>query len=174
MSTRDGSTGKMPFRARAQPLSQLAQVLLDPIIARRSGMTADLVAAWPELAGHAHAPYTLPEKINWPRGGDSQSDFSPGTLVVACEGARSVYFLHELDDCLERVNAYFGFHAIDRIRLVQKPVQQRAHARPRPVPVATGEAAAKLEKVLGEIEDERLRESLRKLGNGVYSRRGKS
>jgi hypothetical protein len=158
-------------RTRATPVAELAGKVLAPVIARRAGMTIDLLAAWPDIAGPPHGDYTRPEKIVWPRKASDDDPFQPGTLVVACDGARAVLFQHELDQCLERVNTFFGFSAIARIRIVQKPVRPATPSRRRRLPELEPEARTRLDRIVGKIEDEELRKRLEKLGRGVFGAR---
>lgn len=155
---------------QAVPVAELASRVLAPVVARRAGMNLDLLAAWPDIVGPPHGEYTRPEKIVWPRRASDDDPFEPGTLVVACDGARAVWFQHEADQCLERVNGFFGFAAIARIRIVQKPVRPPS-ARRRPGPAnLDAEAAGRLHAIVGGIEDEALRSRLERLGRGVFAR----
>jgi hypothetical protein len=178
MSTDNGSgktyaAGK-PGRARAVPVAELAGKVLAPTVARRAGMTIDLIAAWPDIVGPPHGDYTQPEKIVWPRKASDDDPFQPGKLVVACDGARAVLFQHELGQCLERVNTFFGFDAIARIQIVQKPVRARPPARRAGPPELDAKDSARLAEIVDGIEDEGLRQRLEKLGRGVFgSRRGR-
>ena len=51
--------------------------------------------------------------------------FEPATLVIACEGFAALHVQHETGEIIGRVNAFLGFNAIGRIRIVQKPVTPR-------------------------------------------------
>jgi hypothetical protein len=140
------------------------------MLSRRSGMTIDLLTAWPELAGEDYRDFTRPEKIKWPNRANEDEPFKPGILVVACDGARALYFQHDLSRICERVNVFFGFAAIDKIKIVQKPVKPPdSHAR-RPVQKLDDEKIDRLSSILGNIEDPQLRARLEKLGRGVMGR----
>lgn len=49
-----------------------------------------------------------------------------GTLTVKIEGPLSTQFLHVQDVVLERINAFFGYKAVDRIRLIQGDMPRRS------------------------------------------------
>lgn len=156
-------------KAAAKPVSDLIAKLLDPVIERRAGMTMDLVCAWPEIVGERHAKHSRPEKLNWPRRAHDDDPFEPAVLVLACEQIHAVYLQHDTDTLVRRINAYFGFAAISRIKLVQKPLPKTTQ-RPSPeAPSLDGEQAARLHTMLDEIEDEKLREALQRMGRGVFS-----
>jgi len=155
---------------QARPVSELAAGILDPVIARRAGMKLDLLAGWAEIAGPLHAAYTRPDRIVWPKRYSDDDPFEPGVLVVACDGARAVLFQHELAEVMARTNVFFGFNAIARIRIVQKPVIHIGSRREPPIAVLNREEEARLDTVLAKIGDDRLRRSLKALGKGVIGR----
>ncbi|MCB1418612.1 MAG: DUF721 domain-containing protein, partial [Notoacmeibacter sp.] len=71
-----------------------------------------------------------PERIVWPRRASDDDPFEPATLVVACEGFAALALQHETNEVIARVNAFLGFAAIGRVKIVQKPV--RAPEKPKP------------------------------------------
>ena len=160
-----------PGPRQPKPLGEFADRLLTPIAQRRSGMTLDLIAAWEQIAGPEHHPLTRPERLKWPRG--TADEFTPATLVVACEGSHAVFFQHAAGTVVERLNRFFGFPAVDRVQIVQKPVERERAARPSPPEPAPDDARAVDERVAG-IVDHDLREALRKLGRGVAAERRSS
>jgi hypothetical protein len=83
----------------------------------------------------------------------------------------ALHLQHETGEIINRVNAFLGFNAIGRIRIVQKPVL-RDKARPKPVPrPLTSVEKAKLSDTVGKIEDEGLRASLERLGATILGQR---
>ena len=160
-------------RKPARQVGEFIGKVMEPVLSRRSGMNVDLITAWPELVGAEFADFTRPEKINWPNRAYEDDPFKPGTLIVACDGARAIYFQHELSTICERVNVFFGFAAITKIKIVQKPVTGKrgvARKSSQQKPVLDANEAARLNKILDRIEDPVLREKLEKLGKGLISR----
>ena len=80
-----------------------------------------------------------------------------------------MFFQHESAQIIQRVNAFLGFPAVDRLKIVQKPIKRKTVKKPRKTKPISPEIAQKLEKSLQNVEDESLRASLRKLGEGVFS-----
>ncbi len=162
----------MTGRAKGvRQISEIANSMLDPILARRAGINTMLLGSWDEIAGPQFADCTRPEEIRWDRrqGRETIADggFMPGVLTVACEGARALFLMHAADELVGRINAFFGYPAVDRLRIVQKPVAA-AEPRPRPRPLAEGEAR-KLQDMLGGIEDPALKAALERLGRAVLT-----
>ena len=162
-------TGKR-HNGNAVPVSDLASGILDPVLRRRAGITVGLVQSWDEIAGGRLSATTRPERIVWPRRMHEDDPFQPGTLVVACEGMAALHLQHETGEVIARVNAFLGFSAIARLKIVQKPVA--AAAKPRPAPRnLSGAQTARLAGIVSGIEDDGLREALARLGRSVMGER---
>ena len=157
------------------PVSDLATAILDPVLRRRAGISIGLVQSWEEIVGPRLAKSSRPEKIQWPRRMHDDDPFEPAVLVIACEGAAALHLQHETGEIIGRVNAFLGFSAVGRIRIVQKPVAQPSGDR-KPVPrTLSVDEKARLAKTVGEIEDDGLRASLERLGATIVgSRKPKS
>ena len=159
----------MSYKRRGvRPLADIANGIMDPVLARRAGISTALLGSWDEIAGAEFAECTRPERIVWPRRDDPGQieGHRPGQLVVACEGARALFLTHAQDELIARINGFFGYPAIRQIRIVQKPVMQQArHPRAaRPLPKAKAE---KLDAMMEGIESEVLRAAIARLGRGV-------
>lgn len=156
-----------PRRGNAEPVSDLVTAIIDPVLRKRAGMSVSLVQSWEEIAGERLAETTRPERIVWPRRTSDDDPFEPATLVVACEGFAAIALQHETAELIARVNAFLGFAAIGRIRIVQKPVRAEPASKRPPVRKLTDGEERQLDDRLAGIEDERLRAALSRLGHGV-------
>ncbi|TGQ25262.1 DciA family protein, partial [Mesorhizobium sp. M4B.F.Ca.ET.214.01.1.1] len=108
---------KRPF-GNPVPVSDLATEILDPVLRKRAGISIGLVQSWEEIAGPRLAIHSRPEKIQWPRRLHEDDPFEPAVLVIACEGMAALHLQHETGEIINRVNAFLGFTAIGRIRIV--------------------------------------------------------
>jgi hypothetical protein len=154
-------------RRNPVPVSDLASAVLDPVMRKRAGVSIGLVQSWDEIAGPKLAATTRPEKIVWPRRMSDDDPFEPATLVIACEGFAALRVQHETGEIIGRVNAFLGFNAVGRVRIVQKPVRRVAEKqKPRLRPVSPAEEA-KIARTVGGVEDQGLRASLERLGRTI-------
>lgn len=164
--------GKGPNR-NAEAISDLATAILDPVLRRRAGISIGLVQCWDDIVGPRLARGSRPEKIQWPRRLSDDDPFEPAVLVIACEGLAALHIQHESGEIISRVNSFLGFSAIGRIRIVQKPVlKPKPQQRPVLRPLAADEQA-RIERTVGEIEDDGLRASLQRLGASVLGSKGR-
>lgn len=162
-----------PVRRRprgARPLGDLVADLVDPIVAKKAGMTSGLIQAWPEIAGLRLADVCRPEKLSWPPQRFPDDPFEPATLVIACEGAFVLRLQHEAGDLLGRVNAFFGYAAVGKLRIVQRPVRIERPNRKPPMRPLTAEDRHHIDDVTDRIENPRLKAALRTFGATVIGR----
>ncbi|MDD9910765.1 MAG: DciA family protein [Ahrensia sp.] len=156
-------------RRNARPVGELAAKLIDPVIERRAGMSMDILASWEEIVGEQHAAHTRPQRLDWPRSRDDETPFEPATLIVACAGPQAVFVQADGDTIISRVNAYFGFNAVSRLKIVQRPTKsaQKAELRPEtPLPTHKQE---RLSDLVSSIDNPALRDALTRLGQGVFT-----
>lgn len=165
-------TGKRPT-GNAVAVSDLAIGILDPLMRKRAGISIDLVQSWEEIVGERLSASTRPERIAWPRRAHEDDPFEPATLVIACEGAAALRLQHETGEIIGRVNAFLGFAAIGRIRILQKPIVHNSRPKPRQLRPLTATETSHVDKVTTEIEDDGLRAALQRLGASVIASRRK-
>lgn len=159
-----------PRYSNAVPVSDLAGAILDPVLRKRTGMSVALVQSWEEIAGPRLANTSRPEKIQWARRIHDDDPYEPAVLVIACEGLAALHLQHETTEIIGRVNAFLGYAAIGRIRIVQKPVKNAPPPRPK-LRALTEAEQAEIGRTVAEVEDEGLRASLERLGASVRAKR---
>lgn len=166
---------KRPKWRGTRTVTEILTEVLEPVLARKTGMTIDLIRGWPELVGREYSTQTRPEKINWPRKRQEDDPFEPGVLIVACEPSAALFFQHEQAQIIERVNLFFGFEAVKRIKIVQKPVVKRAKFKEQSDTISVDlPNQEKLDLLLEQIEDDELRAKLKVLGVGVFGKNNES
>lgn len=158
----------------AKQIAVLANGMIDPLLAKRAGINTALLGSWDAIVGEDFADCTRPEKIAWARREHSSDGggYSPGVLTIACEGARALFLSHAQGELIQRINGFFGFHAVSQIRIVQKPVSQTFRHNRKPPPLK-GEAARRLEVMMEGIESESLRRAVERLGTAVLQQKRK-
>jgi len=162
------------------PLSLMTAGLLAPVLQKKAGLNVRLIRNWAEIVGQAVAAAAVPVKISWPRQADKagRGDFAAAVLVIACFGYEAVKLQHETSEIIARINRFFGYRAIGKIRIEQRwPQQERNAAAAVSAPggarswagAAAGAAVPdSLQADINAIADKALRASLRRLGQAVY------
>ena len=160
-------------RRGPEPVGDLIGDVLAPSAKKRGFASTDLYSHWPDSVGAAYADATRPERLSWPRRLDDGGEvaFEPATLIVRCEGARALLFQHDAPRILERINAHFGFPAVARLKIVQKPIERLGSARPPRLRALGAAEEARVDGLTAGIEDEGLRAALARLGRAVVASR---
>ncbi|MGE5147196.1 MAG: DUF721 domain-containing protein, partial [Candidatus Eiseniibacteriota bacterium] len=133
-----------------------------PALKKRGLAQGRLLTDWPEIVGAKLAEISRPEKLVSAKGADGG-----GTLEVRVAGPWAVEIQHLAPTIVERINRYFGYAAVARLRLVNAPLAGAAPA-PRPVTAPPDPATKeKLDVALAGIDDPALREALAGLGRAL-------
>jgi hypothetical protein len=153
-----------PGPVSAKPLSVLLSDVFSDAYAKQGFAARELVTRWAEIAGADIARHAEPLKMQWPRPVEGQPQ-EPATLVLRVEGPAALEIQHKSDVLLERVNRFFGWHAVGRLALRQAPLSRRERpARPRP---PDPKEVAEVAKTLSAVEDEALKDALARLGAAI-------
>ena len=146
---------KMAPRAISRSLAKVTR----PVLEKRGRDFAALVAAWPEIAGPRLAGDSALDRLARPRGG------GPAALHLRVTPGLAVEVQHLSPQLIERINAFLGHQAVDRLVLAQRPVGPPPGPRARRVAPAPDAARRDAAMAATEgIDDERLRGSLARLG----------
>jgi hypothetical protein len=133
---------------------------------KRGFAEAGILNDWAAIVGPRLAAGCSPEKLSFPLG--KRAD---GTLRLRVAGALATELQHFEPQLLERINGYFGYRAVARVKMVQGPLPPPKR-QPDPLirPLDREEAAA-LREVVSSIASETLRRALEGLGRAVMGRR---
>ena len=123
-----------------------------------------MLTRWAVIVGDELAALSCPEKLSF-----TPHNQGAGVLTVRVAGAAALEFQHRQPSIVERINAYFGFRAVRRIRLKQARIagieSKRAARRPAPAPAAPSSAQTR------RIGDRDLRLALDRLARQVEAAR---
>lgn len=164
-------SAKPEFRRRGvRPLADIIGEPLGAACRRRGFSTLDLVSHWPDIVGPAYGECTAPDRLSWarrPAGLVDDDVQEPAILTVRCSGAAALRLSHETEQIIERVNTFFGYRLVGRIKVLQLP-PTRLDRRPRPQPAPlSAEAEREVKAVAAGITDDALRQAVERLGRAV-------
>ena len=143
-------------------LGLFTQRLVKPVFKSRGLMEGKIITHWPQIVGEKFAHMSFAEKITFPKGKRSE-----GTLHLNVTSSGALLFQYAQDLILERVNTFFGYKALSKLRMIHGLTVQGEAKMPSPPKILTGEEKAWLEKQIEGIEDIELRAYLQKLGEAV-------
>jgi hypothetical protein len=150
-------------------LPDLLGRVLDPAARRRGLAEAKLLTEWPTIVGPWLAARCQPVRLTHGAGG------AGGVLAVHVAGAAALELQHSEPQVIERINGFFGYPAVSRLRLVQAP-RRPAAARARPIKdlSLTGADEAEIATAVRGVGDPALQAALAGLGRTLKARRGET
>ncbi|MEL7197569.1 MAG: DUF721 domain-containing protein [Pseudomonadota bacterium] len=133
---------------------------------RRFGFVqSSVVTRWPEIVGPHHSRVCMPEAIRFPPG-----ERAEGILQLVVKPAHAPLIQQVTHEIMERVNRFFGYKAVAKVKIRQgevKPISADKPAKPppslKPIPMELGESL----RDIGDPELRTVLESLaRSMGDG--------
>ena len=150
-----------PARAVADLVPQIGRTAF-----RRFGFVqSSVVTRWPEIVGDRHARVCSPESIRFPPG-----EKTDGILQLVVLPAHAPLIQHVIPEIMDRVNRFFGYKAVVRVKLRQGAVQPPKDTSPRTAPPSLKPIPMELGDSLRDIGDPELRAVLESLARSLGSK----
>lgn len=159
---------RQPERSfRLESLGRITRPLRRSVIGKFPALN-NLLEHWPDLAGAAVAPHTLPLRLVPQRqAGDKNTPDKKRSLFILhlqVKPAFAPLLQHELPALQQRLNQFLGYQAIHKITLHQAPPDP--WQRPVLRPLSPGEQQ-KLGQMTEQITDPVLRDAIKGLGSAL-------
>ncbi|MBP5856598.1 DUF721 domain-containing protein [Marivibrio halodurans] len=157
-------------RGGMRSIAALVPGLTRQAIGKRGFTTAKIVTDWARIVGPDLARQSQPEQLRFARG-----ERDRGTLTIRVDGPLATELMHLEPQVIERINGYFGYNAVARLKLIQAPIRRPGADGPRKAPKPpqrplNATETESLDARLAHIEDPELRERLHRLGRAVLRR----
>ena len=153
-----------PRGGAARPIAELMPEIGRTAFRKFGFVQSSVVTRWPEIVGERHARACAPESIRFPIG-----EKRDGILQLVVKPAFAPQIQHSIPEIVERVNRFFGYAAVAKVKLRQGEVQaapavaQPSRAAPpslKPIPFELGDS-------LRDIGDPELRTVLESLARSL-------
>ena len=167
---RDETSKKKP-RARpyerprggpAKPVAELVPQIGRAAFRRFGFIQASVVTRWHEIVGERHARVCMPEAIRFPLG-----EKSGGILQLVVLPAHAPLIQHVIPEIMERVNRFFGYKAVAKLKLRQGAVNPPRAVGARTAPPSLKPIPLELGDSLRDIGDPELRTVLESLARSL-------
>ena len=120
-----------PRGGPAKPVAELVPQIGRAAFRRFGFVQSSVVTRWPEIVGERHAQVCMPESIRFPPGEKSE-----GILQLVVLPAHAPLIQHVIPEIVERVNRFFGYKAVARVKLRQGAVKPQHAEGERTAPPA--------------------------------------
>ncbi|GAA0275517.1 DciA family protein [Alteraurantiacibacter aestuarii] len=154
-----------PRGGMARPVSELVPQIGRAAFRRFGFVQASVVTRWPEIVGETHARVCAPESIRFPPG-----EKADGILQLVVKPAHAPLIQHVIPEIIERVNRFFGYKAVARVKMRQGEVKPQNAEANRAAPVSLKPIPMELGDSLRDIGDPELRTVLESLARSIGAR----
>jgi len=157
---------------RTYKTSSIADIArrINNVAFRRYGFArSEILMHWPEIVGSVLARSSLPERLVMPKKND-QIETKGGVLHIRVNGSFAPEMQHLEPLVIDRINSYYGFNAVHRLICYHGIIEEQKPLKIYEQPILSDSQKNELHKMLKDIKDGELRESLFRVGAELLSR----
>lgn len=149
-----------------RPIGRSVPEVAGKALGKRGLAFGALITDWASIVGPQLSLRAVPDRLAFPRGKREDA-----TLHLRTAGAFALELQHLAPLIVERINGFFGYRAVSRIKLVHGVLPAPAAAAPRLRSLSAAEEQA-VAAATDAVADDDLRESLQRFGRAMLARRG--
>ncbi|MCJ2187775.1 DUF721 domain-containing protein [Novosphingobium beihaiensis] len=154
-----------PRGGQARAISDLMPEVGRTAFRRFGFVQSSVVTRWPEIVGARHARICSPESIRFPPGEKSE-----GILQLVVVAAHAPMIQHVIPEIIDRVNRFFGYNAVGKVKIRQGAVKAPAASKPQAAPPSLKPVPMELGESLRDIGDPELRAVLESLARSMSAK----
>ena len=145
-------------------IGQTVPEVAGKVLGKRGLAFGALITDWPAIVGQQLSLRTAPDKLSFPRGKREEA-----TLHIRAMGAIALELQHLEPQIIERINSFFGYRAVAKIKLSHAglPIVPSPMVRPRAL---TLDEEISVTTTLANVEDDDLRATLERFGRSLLAR----
>ena len=135
-------------------------------------MEIELLANWSDIVGETLAQYSLPQKIRFNKNERSNSLIE----LVVLSGAFALEIKQREKQILEKINTYFGYSAVSKLKIIQNSSPENFLLNKKPIDNVKNFLVSETEQtyiteLVKDIHSDKLRETLNNLGKAVLGKK---
>ena len=142
----------------SRPVAYTLHKVTEKIYRKRGFASAGVLDNWPAIVGKDLARHTVPERLG-----------AGGTLRLRVDGPLTTEIKHLEPQILERIASYFGYRAVNRLSLIQVPLENIQVEKSRPVRTLDSNSAKTLADTIRGTRNADVKQALARLGEAVLS-----
>ena len=139
--------------------------LAKPFFNKQGFTKSYVIDNWKEIVGEKYYKITIPEKIRIQKGG--------GILTIATDGATATEMEFIKSDIIKKINDYYEFRAIDRIRFRNSylNVSEKKESIQEKIKLDNKKDRKDISLLLSDIEEGELKERISSLGKYIFNKK---
>ncbi len=150
-------------------ISQAMLPLVKQVLGKKGFVEIDILSNWNSIAGEELAQFSFPQRIDFKRG-----ERNNGTLCLSVPtGAFALEIQHREKFIIEKINTYFGYNAVSRLKIIQNndlsidDIKEINQSKPHKI-LVTAEEQNYINDLAEDLNNPALKEILIKLGQSVF------
>lgn len=136
-----------------------------PVFKKQGFAQAAVVSDWDHIVGPALAAASRPEGLTFPAG-----TRAGGVLALTAPGPIALEIQYQSSLIIERINSYFGYKAVERLKIHQRPIPFKKPHKPKVLKPLNDQELASITDAAQAIDDPILKETLENLGRAIYGK----
>ena len=149
-----------------RPIGPKVRLAARPLFQKRGLAEGDVALRWTEIVGDTLAQLSSPMRLSGgPKSGQwANQGQQGGVLTVRVAGAAAPEISHLTPQIIERVNVFYGYRAVDRLKIEQGPLPRVARKVQKRLRSLSDSEKKELEASLSGIKSAELKDRLAHLG----------
>ena len=140
--------------------------IVKPLISKRGFGNSEIINNWINIVGDKLAQNITPQKISY----NSNSSVD-GILLLRVNSSSVALELQYIEkQIVNKINTYFGFSAIGRIKIIQGPIPSPEKKIANKIKTVANTDKIELERKLNSVKDPDLRVALAALGAAIIKK----
>ena len=155
-------------------IAKTIRPLAKQLLGKSGFMQIDLMSNWEEIVGENLSKYVLPQKLSF-----CKDERTNGTLfLMVYGGAFAMEVENKKQQILQKVNTFFGYEALSKIKIMQNNnpqnflIDKNVSDKPKKSLVSKKEETY-IDELIKDVDDENLRLRLANLGRAVFNQEKK-
>ena len=140
--------------------------IVKPLISKRGFGNSEIINNWVNIVGDKLAQNITPQKISYNRNSDVD-----GVLLLRVNSSSVALEIQYIEkQIVNKINTYFGFSAIGRIKIIQGPIPTPEKKIVDKIKTVANTDKIELERKLNSVKDPDLRVALAALGTAIIKK----
>ena len=140
--------------------------IVKPLISKRGFGNSEIINNWVNIVGDKLAQNITPQKISY----NSNSNLDGVLLLRVNSSSVALEIQYIGKQIINKINTYFGFRAIGRIKIIQGPIPTPEKKIANKIKTVANTDKIELEKKLNSVKDPDLRVALAALGAAIIKK----
>jgi len=155
-------------------VAQAINPLLRQLLGNTGMITVELLNSWQDIVGEDISAYCWPQNIVFKK--NERTDGCLNLNVLA--GAFALEIQQKQQQIIEKINVFFGYPAISKLKICQIADPQNFLIGKKNIDkmqknVVSPEEESYITELIKDVNDDELRQTLKKIGCAVFARKGK-